>query len=165
MATPIPTPFDIIDPPPGPLIPSLTMWLMLVGLLVVARTVLWLFQRAKKPTPLGQHVRSLLHNLSTTANKAETPEQLQRVARLAKRILSAYLPFDPSSLSPSDLRDKAGSLTKSLDPLEQSTGSLLHLLADIEDLTYAPHTATELIRQRATQLLEATQTHVGRRLA
>jgi len=140
MRTPIPTPFDIIEPPPGPLIPSGTTWLALVLITVLGVAATRWFNRASKAKTMDDVLQNLVEELHRRASSAASHSDLERITRLAKRIVAAYTPTDPAGLSPVELRSTAAVLRASMNDTDRSTAVIVELIADIEELTYAPST-------------------------
>ncbi len=160
MNPPIPTPFDIIPPPPGPWVPSPNAWLVLVALLVVAG---WLIRRMGRiHRPVSQQiVAQLLKDLNRTASQEQV--HLERLCRVAKRLLAFYIPEDLTGLSSPEMRHAADCLSKG-DDSAHSAAAIIRLLADIEDREYAPrqNTTDGTIRSEVDKLTSLFVAHVRR---
>jgi hypothetical protein len=164
MTTPIPTPFDIIDPPPGAFIPSGTMWLVLGLVGVAAFLVAKLAARRGKAHSVGSLLDSLLTELGQVRSQASSPHDLERAARLVRRIISPYLSCDTAGLSSDEMRSLAGTLREQKDEVTSSVAQILPLLAELEDYAYAPafDQTSDTARTALNTLFERLETHVRR---
>ena len=139
MNTPIPTPFDIIDPGPGAVVPTSLTWIILLALGVLGALITLLRSRQPGPAKIYRTLDKLLVEIHQAANTSSHANDLDRIIRLAKRIISPYLDVDAVSLTSTELRQLSQSFkTKH----EESTGAIaagLTALADLEDLAYAPN--------------------------
>lgn len=162
METAIPTPFDIIPPPPGAWIPSPLTWGLFILLTVVGAVVALRLRRRLAAPALNSLLALLFQDLTQTLN--HNPIQLDRASRLARRILSQYLPDDLTGLSSSELRACASNLPSETDARAASTAGIVRLIADLEDQAYAPGlTSTgEPIAQLAKDLASAIEAHMRR---
>lgn len=160
MNTPIPTPFDIIPPPPGPWVPTGYAWLFLIALLLLAW---WLIRRSGRRRSLAtqQIVRSLETELSHAAS--QTPLPLERLCRLTKRLIGFYIPHDLSGLTSPETRVVAQALRKG-DDRSRSAAEIVDLLATIEDQEYAPRERSQesLLNSEIQHLLTAITAHTRR---
>jgi hypothetical protein len=134
MKTTIPSPFDIIPPPPGPWEPTRYAWLLLIVVLLLC---FWLIRRSGQRRTLlaPQIVRALETELSHAAS--QTPIPLERLSRLTKRLIGFYITQDLSGLTSPETRVVAQSLRKG-DDQSRSAAEIVELLATIEDQEYAP---------------------------
>jgi hypothetical protein len=164
MTTPIPTPFDIIDPPPGAFIPSGTMWVVLV----LAGIAAFLLARFGGGRGRSHSISSLLNVLLAELNQIRTQvtnqHDLERAARIGRRILSPYLPCDTAGLSSAEMRSLASTLCEQKDDLASSVAEILPLLAAIEDYAYAPSFEQTISTAQATlnSLFDRLEAHVRR---
>jgi hypothetical protein len=138
MTTPIPTPFDIIDPDLGPLLPTGLAWLLLlacagIGLLCVA-----LLRRTPRPHSLRATLRSLLNELRAAANNVSCRQDIERVARIARRLISLYTSAEVASMSCSELLTFAKTLKQHSEDNSRALSPLILLLSDLEERAYAP---------------------------
>lgn len=165
MTTPIPTPFDIIDPSPGALVPTAIAWLSLVAVSFVVCAVIAMRRRIPRAKSINARLQRLVDELRSIATNASTPQELERLARLSRRIISPYMTSEVSGMSPGDLRAAAASLRKKADDKDQSLSEAILLLSAIEEQAYAPR---ELISNTATlsgsieKLVSSLENHVRR---
>jgi hypothetical protein len=143
MNTAIPTPFDIIDPSPGALVPSGMAWIVLLLGAVVAFLLTSVFSRRTRAQSLNTLVAALLQELQSIGAQASNPHELERVARLGRRILATYLPEDTAGLSSVEMRALSETLHQKDSELLVSASKALVALADVEDRAYAPSGATD----------------------
>lgn len=162
MSTPIPTPFDIVDPPAGPIVPSMTVWILTALALAALLLLRWLMLRRPGNPPVAKLIAALLDEVKRATAQSQTHHLVERSARLTRRIVSTYLPQAIDSLSQREMRSLAASLGASSDERNRSTAAILELLAEIEELAYAPHDHAPEIRPRLAQLGELLDTHVRR---
>ena len=162
MATPIPTPFDIIDPPPGPFIPSLHMWLWLAIATALGATLAWWFSNRQKRGSTASAVQELVAELKRITSTAMPTAGAERITRIAKRILAAYMPADPAGLSPVELRVLASSMSRAPDESTRSASSILALVAEVEELTYSPNFSDVVYQPIARNLVSDLENHVRR---
>jgi hypothetical protein len=138
METPIPTPFDIIDPGPGQLVPTSFAWLLLFTLAALAGLILALRSRRPAPKNIYRTLTRLVHELKKAADSGDKTADLDRIIRLARRIVSPYLEDDATSLTSDELRIKSQTIrAKKLESLDSLAGAL-STLADLEEFAYAP---------------------------
>jgi hypothetical protein len=167
METPIPTPFDIIPPPPGAWVPSPLSWGITLLLAILGGWWCSRLRRQQPAPPIQRMLQSLLADLQSTLQTS--PPQLERASRIARRIVSQYSAINPkggdlTGLSSSELRELALTLPTTTDAQAASHAELLTLIADLEDGAYAPHNA-ELPTTLATlgeRLRLALETHLRR---
>jgi hypothetical protein len=151
-ATIIPTPYDIVAPPPGPIIPSVSAWGALALLLLVVFTVRWFAARRHKSPSLQGLVADLLDELRRLSSNPESGTSLERITRLTRRILSMYIPQGTDSLSSTELRSLAATLSQSSMEQARSSASIVDLLASLEDLAYAPQQSPASQRELISQI-------------
>lgn len=158
----IPTPFDILDPPAGPLTPPTLAWLILFFVTLLAALVA---VRRNRRTSVGS-IHKLMGALLDEVKRAEAGElsgaSLQRVVRLAKRIIAPHASSDPSGLSPAEIRDLAISMSRSVNELERSASNILERIAHIDELTYAPANSSSARRELVTRLITDLESHLRR---
>jgi hypothetical protein len=140
MKTPIPTPFDIIPPPPGPWVPTSYAWLALACLLLLCWVLIRRIGQRRGSPAAEQIVRALETELSHATN--QTPLPLERVCRLTKRLIAFYIPQDLSGLTSPETRIVAQTLRKG-DDRSRSAAEIVDLLATIEDQEYAPRKSSQ----------------------
>jgi len=161
MKTPIPTPFDIIPPPPGPWVPSSQAWLALLCALLVA----WLLIRRVGKRGRSPAVDRIVRNLDAELTHAasQEPVQLERLCRLAKRLIAFYIPHDLTGLTSPETRLIADSLLKG-DERARSCAEIVRLLAEIEDHEYEPRreSGDATIRSETEKLAELFSRHIRR---
>lgn len=138
MTTPIPTPFDIIDPSPGALVPTVTAWFSLLVVSLIVCAVIAMRRRIPRAKSINARLQKLVDELRSVAAHTSTPQELERLARLSRRIISPYVTSEVSGMSPGDLRAAAATLGKSRDDNDRSLSEIIFLLAAIEEQTYAP---------------------------
>lgn len=138
MNTAIPTPFDIIDPGPGVLLPTGLAWLALVSFAILSLTVFTLLRRTPRPHSIRKTLRMLLDELNVATAHVTHQKDIERVTRIARRILSPYTSLDVGSMTSSELRGFAASLGQSTDEATRAVSPLLLLLAEVEERAYAP---------------------------
>jgi mannitol-1-phosphate/altronate dehydrogenase len=162
MNTAIPTPFDIVDPPSGPIVPSLTAWLLtalaVLGFLLASRII----QRKGRAPSMAALVVNLLEELRRAVTAPLTTTSTERIARLAKRIISPYLTQEIDSLSSSEMRELAKSLQATPRESDQSAAAILELLAKVEESAYAPTSDFAAGSNLISQLEGSLQQHVRR---
>lgn len=83
-------------------------------------------------------VTSLADELRRASSNVESSTSVERITRLTRRIISMYIPQETDSLSSHELRTLATSLSGSSLEQSRSLGSILNLLASLEDIAYAP---------------------------
>jgi hypothetical protein len=161
MNFPISTPYDIIPPPPGPLTPSLTVWIILAAITAIAAYLLRHLARRARAQSMPKLLRELTLELSNIASHTESRTSLERIARLSRRIIAPYLSRDTASLSAVELRSLASAVSKSTSDKDRTLSDVLSVIADLEESLYAPATnSTDLEDQHAriqrlTSLLES----------
>ncbi len=162
MNTPIPTPFDIVDPPSGPIIPSLSVWLLTLFAVLAFLLTNWIIQRKRRAPSVGALVVVLLEELRRTATTPLTTASTERIARLAKRIISPHVAHEIDSLSSSEMRELASSLRATPRESDQSAASILELLAKVEDSAYSPFPDGTTSLSLISQLAGSLEQHVRR---
>jgi hypothetical protein len=162
METAIPTPFDIIPPPPGAWVPSGLTWGLLLVLIALAAIAALRLRRRFKAPPLQSLLELLFRDLSQALN--HRPIQLERASRLARRIISQYLPQDLAGLSSTELRACASHLPVETDAKAASTAEIVRLIAELEDQAYAPNSdiSGAPVAQLGKDLQEAIERHMRR---
>ena len=138
MNTTIPTPFDIINPGPGALLPTGLAWLVLLGCMGIALIIFALLQRRPKPLAIRKTVRRLLDELNAATAHISSQQDIERIMRIARRIVSFYTTIEISSMSCTEIRSFATSLSDHTDDAVRSLSPLLLLLSDVEERAYAP---------------------------
>jgi hypothetical protein len=166
MNSPIPTPYDIIPPPPGPITPPLTVWALLVGLTILAGLLLRYVSRRAQAQSMPKLLGTLTRELSNAGTHSESRASLERVARLSRRIVAPYLSRDATSLSASELRLLASATSNSHTDQDRALSEALSLVADLEDSLYAPATNPTdsekqriLVQQLISRLESFTRSH------
>ena len=149
MDTPIPTPFDIIDPNPGALVPTSLTWILLLVIALLGALITLLRSRKPGPAKIHRTLQRLLVEIRQAADTYSRPSDLDRIIRLAKRIISPYLDADAASLTATELRQVSHSFKTKHDESKDVIAAGLAALADLEDLAYAPNdTAPQSIRAK-----------------
>jgi hypothetical protein len=165
MNTPIPTPFDIIDPGPGALVPTGLAWIaLLAGALGV---LLYIVYRRRIPGANSIHatLRGLLDELRAAAAQPGSVQNLERVIRLARRILTPYTSEELATMSCSELRSMSATLSTGADAAAASLSTLLGQLAELEEQAYAPQTNLAdraRLSELHTNLVGGLEDHVRR---
>jgi hypothetical protein len=162
MNTPIPTPFDIVDPPAGPIVPTLMWWLLTSLFILCLLLARWIAHRKATPPSVAILVSALLDELKRTTKLPQEGLVIERTIRLAKRIVSPYVDQEVDSLSSSEMRALAESLRASSEERDQSSGSILQLLAAIDEIAYAPRDGSTEISTLIPQLENSLEQHVRR---
>lgn len=160
MPTPIPTPYDIIPPPPGTWIPSALTWSLLTVCFLAS--LAWILIRARAArNSLDSIITGLSEELARELVKQ--PIELERISRLARRIASYQLGVDITGLTAAELRER----TSSHSNQKGSTPALMRALAVVEDLAYAPMSSSEenQLAQAISDLANSLSIHRGRRSA
>lgn len=145
METPIPTPFDIISPGPGPLVPTSLAWVLLLAFGLLGAGIALVRSRRPGPAKIYRALQRLLHEIKQVANKCSSTSDLERIIRLSKRILSPYLDGDAASLTSTELKALSQSYKSRHQVSSDAIAASLAALADLEDLTYAPNDYSQLI--------------------
>jgi len=160
MPTPIPTPYDIIPPPPGPWIPSALTWSILAAFFLAALS--WILFRSRTTRISLDSIVTVLSE-ELTRELAKEPIELERISRLARRIASHQLGTDITGLTPSELHERANSYLNQ----RSSITALIHAIAKIEELAYAPISASEdgALDQALQDIAQYLSMHRGRRSA
>ncbi|MEY4701780.1 MAG: hypothetical protein RL326_1967 [Pseudomonadota bacterium] len=161
MQTPIPTPFDIISPPPAPWVPTTYAWLVLLSALVLAYWWIRRLGRKRRAPAVEQIIRGLESEL--THATTQDPLRLERVCRLAKRLIAFYIPQDLTGLTSPETRMVAEALRKG-DDRSRSAAQIVELLAAIEDREYAPKDSSpeSALLTDVNNLTAALATHTRR---
>jgi len=161
MKTAIPTPFDIIPPPPGPWVPSSQAWLALLCALLVAWLLIRRVGKRGRSPAVDRIIRNLEAELTHTAS--QEPAQLERLCRLAKRLIAFYIPHDLTGLTSPETRLIADSLFKG-DDRARSSAEIVRLLAEIEDREYEPRleSGESTIRSETEKLAALFSAHIRR---
>jgi len=164
MITPIPTPFDIIEPPAGAFVPSSIMWLVLALLGAIVFLSAIVSTRRRPAHSVSSLLNSLLSDLNHIRTEATSPQDLERAARLVRRIISPYLPGDAAGLSSGEMRSLADILRERKDDMTSSVAEILPLLAEVEDYAYAPSFEQNLAAAQTTlrSLCELLESHLRR---
>lgn len=161
MKSPIPTPFDIIAPPPGPWVPSPLAWIVLLCALIIACWLIRGIGKNRRAPAVEQVLRNLEAELTHTAS--QEPVQLERLCRLAKRLIGFYIPHDLTGLSSAETRLIADALFKG-DERDRSAAEIVQLLASVEDREYEPRqeSGETTIRSEAQKLSVLFSSHLRR---
>jgi hypothetical protein len=161
MKTAIPTPFDIIPPPPGPWVPTTYSWIALMCALVLSSWLIRRIGRRRRTPAVEQIVRGLESELTHAAT--QDPVRLERVCRLAKRLIAFYIPQDLTGLTSPETRMVAEALRKG-DDRSRSAAHIVDLLATIEDQEYAPKETSpqSALHADVNQLTAAITAHTRR---
>jgi hypothetical protein len=165
MNTPIPTPFDIIDPGPGALVPTGVTWIALAACAIIV--LLYTAYRRRTPSAHSIHatLRALIDELRVAAAQSNSEQGLERVTRLARRVLTPYTSGELATMSCSELRSMSASLGRSSDEAAISLSPLLGQLAELEEQAYAPQTSEAShvkLRELCTDLISGLEAHVRR---
>jgi len=160
---PIPTPFDIIPPASGPLIPSTVAWILLA---VLGAGGAWLASRARNQGT-GNSLRAVLESLAKDLDHAArelSTGEVERVTRVARRIISHYVPNDLSGFTSAEIRTLAHERAENADEMFLSTSAILHIIADLEELAYAPkrNAIAREASELATRLSRMINLHLRR---
>jgi hypothetical protein len=139
MNTTIPTPFDIIDPGPGAVLPTGLAWLVLLACMTLALVVFALLQRRPRPLPIRKTVRRLLDDLNAATAHVSSQQDIERITRIARRVASLYTTIEVGPMSPTEIRLFAASLSQHKDDAARALSPLLLLLSDLEERAYAPY--------------------------
>jgi hypothetical protein len=165
MTTPIPTPFDIIDPGPGALVPSGLAWLALVAVSLLICAAIAIKRRIPKAKSINARLQKLLDELRAGATGVTAPQDIERLARLVRRIVSPYMSVEVSGMSSGDLRLAAATLHTKPEERDRSLSEALLLLATIEELAYAPRDSISDARVLSgilEKLVTSLESHVRR---
>lgn len=135
---PIPTPYDIIDPSPGAVIPTGIAWVILLLVAVLLSALITWVRRTPRAYSLHATIRGLLDELRALSGSSGKREELERISRLARRIVAPYCSADTGAMSCSELRALAASLASSQQESDRSLSQLLDLIAGVEERAYAP---------------------------
>jgi hypothetical protein len=132
METPLPTPFDIIDPGPGQLVPTGLAWIFLFAVAALVGLIIALRSRRPVPKNIYKTLTRLVHELKQAADSGNKTSDLDLIIRLARRIVSPYLEDDATSLTSDELRIRSQTIrAKKLESLD-SLACALSTLADLE---------------------------------
>ena len=169
------TPFDIIEPPPGALIPSFAAWIALTALVIGGYTLSKIISKKRRASPLGKTLSALLDEAKKIAARADSPAEIERLARLLRRIVSQLVMKDVSALTPIEIKQLAISLKNSADSKSQPTdehlqkiasnSSILNILSELEEHAYSPLTKSEssaITRTIITRLIDVLESHLRR---
>jgi hypothetical protein len=170
MESPIPTPFDIIEPSSGALTPTPLAWVLLLlvagcGALLISA----LIGRSRSANKLSYTLKRLFNELCDaakliTADSTSYPSAtIERVTRITRRILAPLTLADTGGMSCSELRELSRELTAARsDPksaeLTEAISNALDLLAILEELTYAPHDKASL--DNLAELINSLMQHL-----
>lgn len=135
MSEPIPTPYDIVDIPHIAWEPSVSDWLLAVGLLGMAALAIGVAAILTRRHPSARALERLLSQLASS-NISSPGVECERFSRLCRRIASSIAGVDLSGCTAQELRDLAAA---SADPQEADA---LQAIALIEDRAYAPVEST-----------------------
>lgn len=161
--TPVPTPYDIVPPPGGPLTPGPAAWLALI----ICGALAWCYLYLRYKGPRARSVKHMLHvlcsELQMAISNSASPD-LDRVSRIARRIVSQFISGDVTGLSAAEMQRLAHSLKGKTDDASQSISRVLSLLSIIEEHSYAPqkHQSDPTLRQALTDLFSTVENHVRR---
>jgi hypothetical protein len=165
MNTAIPTPFDIIDPAPAALVPTGLAWTILAACTLVAFLYILFRRRAPGAHSIHTTLRALLDELQIATAVPYSQQSLERVTRLARRILTPYISKEAATLSCNELRSMAVALRQGSDERAASLAALLMQLAEIEEHAYAPQAreadGAKLLKLQG-DLIGNLETHVRR---
>jgi hypothetical protein len=131
MSEAIPTPYDIVPIPHIAWEPSATVYAWVALSFVLALVVLFIASRIARGRSRISALRPLLQELSKLSSP-ESTQACERFTRLARRILSFLVGMDLSGFSADELRGLAAATADSRE------AEALGLIAQLEDLTYAP---------------------------
>jgi hypothetical protein len=165
MNTPIPTPFDIINPGPGAIVPTSLAWILLTA--STLSVLLYINYRRRTPSAnsIQATLNALLDELRIAAAQPINQQSLERTTRLVRRIITPYLSEDIATMSCSELKSLAASLHCNMEDQGTSLSTLLIQLAEIEEQAYAPQTnetGSAKIRELHSELIGGLESHVRR---
>jgi hypothetical protein len=140
----IPTPFDIIPPPPPVWTPSLQVWLLLAAIICGSILYLIIKRRRVPPPPLGYR-EQLLSDIRQCLVHNENVD-LEHVVQLALRTLSYTTGEEYGSESAMSLKRRSET---EVTPL---LSGLLEKVAASKDLLYSPNPSKEEIVMSARNL-------------
>lgn len=143
METPIPTPFDIIEPGPGALVPTGMAWILLLSVSILIASVSLLRSRKPGPAKIYRALEKLLSEIKQATDSLSRQGDLERIIRLAKRIISPYLETEAASLTSTELRHLSESYKAKHQEATDAIAAGLTALADLEDLAYAPNSSND----------------------
>jgi hypothetical protein len=127
----IPTPFDITAIPHIPWQPGRLEWMFLMAAL--ALLALAAYYRNRPPAqPMRVTIVDLLLKDIELAAKMHSPDDIQRLSHLVRRVIEYLSNVEISSMSPGELE----SLSRSATP--PSLSESLRCLAELEASVYAP---------------------------
>lgn len=169
MDTPIPTPFDIINPGPGALVPTGLAWAALAACALGVIAYISYRRRIPGAHSMQSTLLVLLDQLRSAASKSSVDcgdqHSFERVSRLVRRVLTPYMSVEVATMSCSELRSVAATLLISSDEAETSLAPILSQLAELEEQAYAPQAGPE-DRARLIELqgllVSGIETHVRR---
>jgi hypothetical protein len=165
MNTPIPTPFDIIEPGPGALVPTWLAWLVLVIGAAAFLAAIALKRRAPRPPSVNATLRNLIDQLRRAKLDDRDQRNIEQATRLARLVISPFTRTSISTMSCYEIKSLADALQNSSDDSERSLAEALALLGELEERSYAPITSDgDLALSRAIldKLTSAIESHVGR---
>lgn len=165
MDTPIPTPFDIIDPAPGAVVPTGMAWLILLVLVGLALAAIAVYRRTPRGRSVHRTLHALLDEVRRLCSQPSAQRNTQRITRLTRRLASAYCGIDTGALSCAELRALAQEIGSRTDESAHSLSSIVALLAHLEEQAYAPHHATApqaSSDDTLVTLVQTLETHVRR---
>lgn len=131
MNEPIPTPYDIVPIPHIPWEPGTSVWGIAAGVFAAVVLLIFLARFFSRGNAKVRALRPLLSELSKLSTP-RTSVACERFTRLARRILSFLVGLDLSGYSADELRKLAAATS------DGSEAEVLVLIAQLEDLTYAP---------------------------
>jgi len=165
MPTLLPTPFDIIEPGPGQLIPSEYAWLALLVMTLLGAALIVFMRRTRSPQKITSTLQVLVDELRIIGAGAQSRPDIERVSRLGRRIISPYFVEDVTSMSCSELQSHAVKIRNRANEESVSLAEAILLLAKIEEIAYAPDTSldgnTEL-RTLTDSLVAGLESHIRR---
>jgi hypothetical protein len=165
MNTPIPTPFDIIEPGPGALVPTGLAWLALLLCAGVVLGAIAIMRRVPRAPSVNTTIRNLVDQLRRTRLEAHDQSEIERATRLARLIISPFLTSTVDTMSCAEIRSLADTLKDRSYDSDRSLAAILSLLAELEELSYAPLNSArdpDLSAAILDRLTSAIESHLGR---
>ncbi len=150
----IPTPFDITPIPHIPWQPGRLEWLfLLAGLALFALAAYYRLRPRTEPMRVTI-IDLLLKDIEQTA-KVRSPDAIQRISHLVRRVIEYLSSVEISSMSPGELEV----LSRSATP--PSLSESLRCLAALEASVYAPPSELQESDILATTLVRALKEYVN----
>lgn len=169
MNTPIPTPFDIIDPRPGALVPTGLAWIALAACSLGVLGYISFRRRTPGAHSMQATLRVLIDELRAAAaqcsDTGEMGHNFELVTRLIRRVLTPYVSKELATMSCSELRSASSTLLQSSNKADVSLAPLLSQLATLEEHSYAPQTSSKELaglQQLQSKLIDEIESHVRR---